>query len=97
MTKRLFENKSLMKNNKSFWVLSFFRKAACFRSFCKKLHQKLPLILKRHHELTFQTVPEEVLGAALFQEASKNTAFFDRRQRPEIFIISSTGCLETIF
>ncbi|WP_264986425.1 hypothetical protein, partial [Komagataeibacter swingsii] len=32
------------------------QKGAFFRSFCKKLHQKLPLILKRYHELTFQTV-----------------------------------------
>ncbi|NVN38576.1 hypothetical protein [Komagataeibacter swingsii] len=97
MTKRLFENKSVMKNNKSFWVLPFFKKTVSFRSFCKKLHQKRPLILKHCHELTFQAVPEEVLGAALFQEASKERRLFDRRQRPEIFIISSTDCLETIF
>ncbi|EGG78229.1 hypothetical protein SXCC_01059 [Gluconacetobacter sp. SXCC-1] len=34
----------------------FFKKAAFFRSFCKKLHQKPSLILKRYHELTYQTV-----------------------------------------
>ncbi|NVN35737.1 hypothetical protein [Komagataeibacter swingsii] len=59
--KRLFENNLLIKNNKSFWEPPFFKKAAFFRSFCKKLHQKRPLILKRHHDLTFQTVSNRKL------------------------------------
>jgi len=33
MHKRLFENKSLIKNNKSFLVLPFFKKAAFFEAF----------------------------------------------------------------
>ncbi|MEG3349046.1 hypothetical protein IFJ82_06870 [Novacetimonas hansenii] len=37
----LFENNSLIKNKKSFWVLPFFRKAASSEAFWKKLHQKL--------------------------------------------------------
>ncbi|MCF3635494.1 hypothetical protein LU298_03125 [Komagataeibacter intermedius] len=45
-TQGLFENNSLMGKIK-IW--------GC-RLFCKKLHQKHPLILKRYHGLTVQTV-----------------------------------------
>jgi len=38
---RLFENKSLIKNKKSFGVTTFFKKAASSEAFWKNLHQKL--------------------------------------------------------
>ncbi|WP_153472500.1 hypothetical protein [Komagataeibacter medellinensis] len=41
VTERLFENKSLIKNKKSFWVSPFFKTAASSEAFWKKLHQKL--------------------------------------------------------
>jgi len=39
-SKRLFANDSLIKNNKSFWVPPFFKKAASSEGFWKKIHQK---------------------------------------------------------
>ncbi|WEQ56319.1 hypothetical protein LV564_04270 [Komagataeibacter nataicola] len=39
--KRLFENKSLIKNKKSFRVSPFFKKTTSSEDFWKKLHQKL--------------------------------------------------------
>ncbi|WP_167402129.1 hypothetical protein [Komagataeibacter swingsii] len=44
----------------------FFKKAAFFRSFCKKLHQKILLILKRYHELTFQAVSKGENGLPVY-------------------------------
>ena len=41
--KGLFENNRLIKSRKSFWVSPFFKKAASFEAFWKKLHQKLLL------------------------------------------------------
>jgi len=42
----------LIKNKKSFWVLPFFRKAASFEAFWKKLHQK-PLLFQYVIEYDF--------------------------------------------
>jgi len=40
-SQRLFENKPLIKNKKSFWVPPFFKKVVSFEAFWKNLHQKL--------------------------------------------------------
>ncbi|MHB0823154.1 MULTISPECIES: hypothetical protein [Novacetimonas] len=40
VSKRVFGNKPLMKNRKSFWVSPFFKKATSSEAFWKKLHQK---------------------------------------------------------
>ncbi|NVN36322.1 hypothetical protein [Komagataeibacter swingsii] len=83
INKRPFENNSLIKNNKSFWVLPFFKKAAFFRSFCKKLHQKLPLILKHYHGLTFQTASNRNCRASSFSDKGGVSWSFLQKVSPE--------------
>ncbi|WP_157684858.1 hypothetical protein [Komagataeibacter europaeus] len=55
---RLFENKWLIKNNKSFWVPPFFKKVAFFEAFEKSFTEKLLYDCRMFSGPNFQTVSE---------------------------------------